>query len=260
MLELHQIWAGYGPESALRGVNLKVAAGQIVALVGANGAGKSTLAKVVSGLIVPSQGHVVFDGNEIEKLGPRLRVKAGIVHVPEGREVFSGLSVRDNLLMGAFTVANIGGEAEARIREACASFPELLKRLDSPAGNLSGGQQQMLAIARGLMAKPKLLILDEPSLGLAPLLVAEIFAIIATLRRQGLAILLSEQNARLSLDLADEGYVLESGRVAMSGRASDLLADEELARRYLGAGISNVEDSQRRRDDMAAKIAPMFRR
>jgi branched-chain amino acid transport system ATP-binding protein len=240
MLETRRLCAGYDELPVLRDIDLSVGREEIVALVGANGAGKSTLVKALSGLVSPSAGSIVLDGVPISRLTPRERVLRGIVHVPEGRQVFAGLTIAENLRLGAWAQrGQLDARAMAqRLQRVCERFPILLERLDHPAGTLSGGQQQMLAIARGLMAEPRFLLLDEPSLGLAPLLVTEIFRLIQSLRAQGISILLSEQNARLSLAIADRAYVIETGKVALEGRGSDLLVMPEVAERYLGVGKS----------------------
>jgi len=238
MLEVERLVTGYGAHAVVDGIDLSVGKGEIVALVGANGAGKSTLVKAISGLLPAHSGRILFEGRSIERTTPRERVLLGIAHVPEGRQVFAGLSIAENLKLGAWcTRRRLGaaGVAES-IERVCRRFPVLSERLGEPAGTLSGGQQQMLAIARGLMAQPRLLVLDEPSLGLSPLLVVEIFRLIEELRAQGLAILLAEQNARLSLAVADRGYVIETGRVAMQGTGRELLASGDVAERYLGVG------------------------
>ena len=236
MLELRGIAAGYGRAAVLEGVEIEVKAGEIVALIGANGAGKSTLMKTVSGLVPVRAGEIRFDGRRIDALSSAKRVALGISHVPEGRQIFAGLSVEQNLRLGGY--ADASGVSAERLRRICAPFPMLLERLAEPAANLSGGQQQMLAICRGLMGNPRLLMLDEPSLGLSPLLVGEIFRVIAELRAQNLAILLSEQNARQSLAIADRGYVIETGRIVLAGAAADLFANPELAEKYFGVGVS----------------------
>ncbi len=240
MLEISSLHTGYGDVGVLHGIDLTVGAGEIVALIGANGAGKTTLAKAISGLLPARRGRIRFAGSDIARLPPRQRVLLGIAHVPEGRQIIAGLTVGENLRLGAYARRGQLGEAGivARIGEICQHFPVLLERLDETAGNLSGGQQQMLAIARALMVAPKLLILDEPSLGLSPTLVAEIFRLIGGLRARGLAILLSEQNARLSLAIADRAYVIEMGRVVIAGRGSELLGSPEIAERYLGVGAA----------------------
>ena len=238
MLELHALTAGYGDAAVLQGVDLTVAAGEIVALIGANGAGKSTLARVIAGILRPREGGIVYDGKSITHLSPRARIALGIAQVPEGRQIIAGLTVEENLRLGAYPLRRHldRGTIDRRIAAVCQQFPQLRERLAMSAGNLSGGQQQMLAIARALMTEPRLLVLDEPSLGLSPALVTEVFALIKTLRMRGIAVLLSEQNARMSLAIADRGYVLEMGRVALAGRGSELLADPAVAERYLGMG------------------------
>ncbi len=238
MLEIEHLAAGYGRDSVLHNVALAVRQGEIVALIGANGAGKSTLMKTISGLIAPRQGEIRFDGRRIDALSSARRVELGIAHVPEGRQIFPALTVAENLRLGAYATPLAAAAMAERIAAVCRPFPMVLERLDEPAANLSGGQQQMLAICRGLMSAPRLLMLDEPSLGLAPLLVGEIFRIVAELRARNLAILLVEQNARQSLAIADRGYVLEGGRVVMSGPAADLLANPDLAEKYFGVGGS----------------------
>ena len=238
MLELHDISAGYGGVNVIRGIDLSVRAGEIVTLVGANGAGKSTLVKTISGLVPARSGTITFDDRRIETASTATRMRRGIAHVPEGRQVFAGLTVAENLALGAYVHGGRPEQMQARLAEVGARFPVLRDRMSALAGNLSGGQQQMLAIGRGLMAAPKLMILDEPSLGLAPRLVVEMFELIQGLRRQGLAILLSEQNAQLSLAIADRGYVIENGRVALSGSGQDLLRSKDVADRYLGVGAT----------------------
>ncbi len=230
MLELRDLSTGYGGRPVVHGVNL--------ALVGANGAGKSTIAKAISGLLPALDGDIRFDGRSIAALSPAERVRGGIVHVPEGRQIFIGLSVAENLELGAYSRRD--GLTRAAFDEALRSvytrFPVLEARARDVAGHLSGGQQQMLAIGRGLMSRPLLLILDEPSLGLSPSLVDEVFRLIAGLREQGLAILLAEQNARMSLAVADRAYVIENGRVVLSGAATSLMKSDDIAARYLGLG------------------------
>ena len=250
MLELRGLCAGYGGAEVLRGVSLHVGAGEVVALVGANGAGKSTLVKAVSGLLRPSAGEVLFDGAPVHGLAVADRVRRGIVHVPEGRQVFAGLSARANLRLGAYLDPR---DADARVLDACSAFPDIAARLDAAAGTFSGGQQQMLAIARGLMARPRLLLLDEPSLGLSPMLVADVFRLVASLRARGIAVLLAEQNARAALAIADRGIVIENGRVAMEGTGDALLGSPEVAERYLGTGTATqVSQDESRR--LAARL------
>jgi branched-chain amino acid transport system ATP-binding protein len=232
MLEVRALRAGYGAIEVLRGVDLAVAAGEIVALLGSNGAGKSTLNNNVSGLYRPLAGTIRFDGKDIAGTPSMRIVEAGLIQVPEGRRVFPNLSVHENLELGSY---RRGRAARAKNLERVLSiFPRLKERLTQSAGTLSGGEQQMLAIGRGLMGEPKLLILDEPSLGLSPLLVEEMFALIGRLNRDGLAILLVEQNVVQSLAIAHRAYVLENGRIGLSGKAADLAQDPELRKSYLG--------------------------
>jgi len=231
MLEVRSLEARYGRIPALHGVTLEVRAGEVVALVGANGAGKTTLLRALSG-VQPSQGKISFEGASIEKSTPEQRVSLGIIQCPEGRQVFGPLSVEDNLRLGAFRRGR--GDAARSLGEVYGRFPALAERRQQPAGTLSGGQQQMLAIGRALMARPRLLLLDEPSMGLAPRLVAEIFACIRTLRSADTALLLVEQNAAGALAIADRGYVLETGRVVLSGTGPALLADGSVRAAYLG--------------------------
>ena len=229
MLEVLSLDSRYGRIPALRGVELRVRTGELVALVGANGAGKTTLLRAISGVQPCSAGSIAFDGRSLNRLSARRRVQLGIVQVPEGRQVFGPLSVQDNLLLGAFA----RGRADA-LDGVLAMFPALQQKRHEPAGTLSGGQQQMLAIGRALMASPKLLLLDEPSMGLAPRLVAEIFAQIAGLKALGTTILLVDQNARAALAIADRGYVMETGRVVLDGPAAQLLRDPQVQQAYLG--------------------------
>ncbi|WP_333825275.1 ABC transporter ATP-binding protein [Pinisolibacter sp.] len=240
ILSLSGLTVGYDSNPVLTGIDLDVAQGEIVTLVGANGAGKSTMVRTIAGLMRPTAGDVVYEGRSIVRSSPAERLRLGLALVPEGRQVFAGLTVRENLALGTHAVHGSIDAAERRRRldEVLDLFPVLAQRLDSPAGNFSGGQQQMLAIGRGLMSGPRLLMLDEPSLGLSPLLVSEIFRLICSLRDRGLSILLAEQNARSALAVADRGYVLENGRVALSGSAADLLGSSEIAERYLGAGAA----------------------
>jgi branched-chain amino acid transport system ATP-binding protein len=234
LLELRNVSVGYGRNRVLRNVDLTLERGEIVTLLGANGAGKSTLAKAISGLLRVETGTILLDGEAIEMMPPAERLRRGLAHVPEGRQIFAGMTVAENLELGAYasTQANHAEQLEA----VFALFPVLRQRMNDLAGNFSGGQQQMLAIARGLMSRPKILLLDEPSLGIAPLLVAEIFRLIVALRAQGITILLAEQNARQALSIADRGYVFENGKITLSGLSSDLLNSAEIAERYLGMG------------------------
>ncbi len=257
-LELRDVSAGYGGVDVIHGIDLSVRPGEIVTLVGANGAGKSTLVKTISGLVPTRAGTITFHGRRVETLATAARMRLGIVHVPEGRQIFSGLTVGENLALGAYVHRRRGEDANARLAEVGARFPVLRERFAALAGNLSGGQQQMLAIGRGLMAAPRLLILDEPSLGLAPRLVSEMFELVRGMREQGLAILLSEQNARMSLAIADRGYVIENGRVALSGGGQELLGSREVAERYLGIGKAQSE-SATPGDRLADRLRPLLR-
>jgi len=226
--------AAYGVVAALRGIDLTVAPGELVCLIGANGAGKSSTLRAISGLLRPSAGRIVFDGNEIQGQEPAAILETGIAHCPEGRRVFPHLTVHENLAMGAY-VRRDRHAVTADIERVCAHFPILGERRRQMAGTLSGGEQQMLAIGRALMSRPRLILLDEPSLGLAPAIVEATFAIIAGIRREGTTVLMVEQNAYLALRMADRGYVMETGRIVLEGRASDLLADDHVRRAYLGA-------------------------
>lgn len=241
VLSMKNIETFYGPIMAIRGVSIEVPKGQIVAILGANGAGKTTLMKTISGVMDPEKGQVVLEGKEIQGKDPDHIVRAGIAHVPEGREVFPFLTVHENLMMGAYTRKdreNIATDIEMVFEY----FPILKERRDQQAGTMSGGQQQMLAIGRGLMAKPKVMLLDEPSLGLSPLLVQEIFTIIKRLNaEQGVTMMLVEQNANVALKAAHYGYVLEIGRIVMAGEAKKLLASQDIQEFYLG----QTGDSQR---------------
>ncbi len=229
MLDVTALSSRYGRIPALAGVDLRVGSGELVALVGANGAGKTTLLRTISGVQPASGGAIRLNGQDLARLSARQRVQLGIVQVPEGRQVFGPLSVEDNLLLGAFARGSADG-----LDQVMVMFPALAQKRREPAGTLSGGQQQMLAIGRALMAAPKLLLLDEPSMGLAPRLVAEIFAQIAELKRQGTTILLVDQNARAALAIADRGYVMETGRIVFQGPAAELLRDAHVQQAYLG--------------------------
>ena len=253
-LSIRGLHAGYGRSPVLQGIDLSVEAGSLVALIGANGAGKSTLLKCVSGLIRPTAGEIRVDGRRIERLGPAAIVRLGVSHVPERRQVFVELSVVDNLRLGAYRARLSPGELARRVDETLALFPVLAARLADDAVALSGGQQQMLAIARGLMSRPRLLMLDEPSLGLAPALVREIFAALGKLREGGLSILLVEQNARGSLAIADRGYVLDSGRVALDGTGQELLVSPDVVHRYLGVGAADHQGA------VAPRASPLAER
>lgn len=233
MLELEGVHTFYGPIHALKGISLKVAEGSIVAVLGANGAGKTTLINTISGLIHPQRGRIEFQGQRIERLAPERIVRLGITQVPEGRQLFPDLTVAENLRMGAFTRRDKAG-VKRDLAWVLGHFPALEERLSQLAGTLSGGEQQMLAIARALMARPKLLLLDEPSLGLSPKLVRELFRIIKNLNEEGTSMLLAEQNAHMALSIAHYGYVLETGAIALEGEAEELKRDERVRRLYLG--------------------------
>src|SRR6266480_4630208 len=223
----------YGMIEAVKGIDLSLERGEITTLLGANGAGKSTTLLALSGWLKPTSGSIRLDDVEIGKLKPHRIVAHGLVQVPEGREILTTLTVRENLLLGAYRRAH-RGEIAADLEAMLVMFPRLRDRLDGAAGNLSGGEQQMLAIARALMAKPRLLLLDEPSMGLAPILVQEILDVVRGLKQAGLTVLLVEQNARAALAIADRGYVVETGRIATSGSAVELLADARVQAAYLG--------------------------
>jgi branched-chain amino acid transport system ATP-binding protein len=232
LLTIEGLRAGYGAVEVLRGVDLHIAPGELVALLGSNGAGKTTLNSVVSGLVPTWSGRVMFDGQDLTDAHYRRVVQAGLIQVPEGRKVFPNLSVLENLELGAFTRAR--ERRSQNLMRVFDIFPRLRERETQLAGTMSGGEQQMLAIGRGLMAEPKLLILDEPSLGLSPLLVEELFTLIAQLRAGGLAILLVEQNVGQSLEIADRAYVMENGSIRFSGTSTELLASDALRQAYLG--------------------------
>ena len=232
MLEVKGLESRYGRIPALKGVDLEVRAGELVALVGANGAGKTTLLRSISGVQPIAAGSIVFNDSNITAASPARRVRLGIAQVPEGRQVFAPLSVEDNLRLGAYTRSV--AEAAATLERVYAMFPALASRRAAAAGTLSGGQQQMLAIGRALMTRPRLLLLDEPSMGLAPRLVEEIFACVTALRAADTAIFLVDQNARAALSIADRGYVLETGRIVLAGTGAGLLEDESVQAAYLG--------------------------
>jgi len=232
LLEVRGLHAGYGLFEVLRGIDLDVQEGEIVAVLGTNGVGKTTLNRVLSGLIVPRGGGVRFRGEDITGADHARIVRTGLIHVPEGRKIFPNLSVRDNLLLGAY--ARGRAERDKTLEGVLATFPRLKERLRQVAGSMSGGEQQMLAIGRGLMSQPRLLILDEPSLGLSPLLTEELFDLIRRLNTGGLAILVVEQNVVQSLEVARRAYVIENGVVALSGPAGDLAGDARLKSTYLG--------------------------
>ncbi len=233
MLEVRDLHIAYGKIRAVQGVSLDVAEGEIVALIGANGAGKSSTMHAICGVVRLARGEIRLSGERIDRLPSHKIMRRGIAHVPEGRMIFAGLTIAENLQVGAYVVRERGALAH-QMEELFELFPVLKERLDDRAANLSGGQLQMLALAPGLMARPKLLLLDEPSLGLAPRTVQEVFALIRRLRDQGITILLVEQNVRQALAIADRGYVLEGGQIILEGRSEELLENELLVSSYLG--------------------------
>ena len=234
MLDVREVYASYGRKiKALHGVSLHVREGEIVCLIGANGAGKSTLLKTLSGLLWPESGEIVFNGHRVDSVPAHRTASLGLVHVPEGRRIFPRLTVLENLQMGAFT-RPAGKERDQDLRRVCDLFPVLGERLTQEGSTLSGGEQQMLAIGRALMARPKLLLLDEPSMGLAPLVVRKIFSVISDIHRSGTPLLLVEQNAQEALRIAHRGYVIETGRIVQEGLASALLKDPAVRAAYLG--------------------------
>ncbi|MCS6903700.1 MAG: ABC transporter ATP-binding protein [Candidatus Bipolaricaulota bacterium] len=236
MLQLEEIEVRYGPIIALRDLSLKISEGQIVTVLGANGAGKTTLLRTISGLLRPTKGRIRFDSRELQRASPEEIVRLGIIQVPEGRQLFPDLTVRENLWMGSYSRRD--GEITRDWERVLGYFPVLRERLSQAAGTLSGGEQQMLAIGRALMARPKLLLLDEPSLGLAPVVVQQLFRFLKELNRsEKMTILLAEQNAHMSLGIAHEGYVLETGTVQLFGSASELQRNSQVQRLYLGGRV-----------------------
>jgi len=234
MLSVKDLNVYYGVIQALKGISLNLNEGEIVALIGANGAGKSTTLKTISGIMHPREGSIEFNGVNITAKPAQDIVRMGIVHVPEGRKIFARMTVLENLFMGAFTV-NDKVQIKRDIQEMFTRFPRLAERKNQLGGTLSGGEQQMLTIARGLMSHPKLLLLDEPSMGLAPLLVEQIFEIIQTINEQGTTILLVEQNAQMALAVSDRAYVIETGTITIEGNGDDLLKNDSVVKAYLGA-------------------------
>ncbi len=233
LLKVEGIETYYGKVAALKGISFEVGKGQIVTLLGSNGAGKSTTLRTVSGLINPSAGKVTFCGEDITKMPPHEIVKRGLIHLPEGRHIFKDLTVTENLELGSYTLKD-NNERKRRLHRVFERFPILAKRCRQMGGTLSGGEQQMLAVGRGLMSEPKLLLMDEPSMGIAPLIVRDITNIIKTLHEEGTTILLVEQNAKMALGLADYGYVLDTGSIALEGKGADLRKDEKVVKAYLG--------------------------
>ncbi len=234
LLVLENVHTYYGNVHALKGISLTVEEGEIVTLIGANGAGKTTTLRTISGLVRPREGRIVFDGHELNKVPAHKIVYMGISHAPEGRKIFPTLTVEENLLLGAYSLGNDRKAIEANKERVFALFPRLAERRRQLAGTLSGGEQQMLAIGRALMSRPRLLLLDEPSLGLAPMLVRAIFETIKEINRQGVTILLVEQNARAALKLAHRAYVMETGKIVLWGPSHELIKDERVRKAYLG--------------------------
>ena len=235
LLELKNVSSAYGSVEALRGVSLHVEKGEIVTLLGANGAGKSTTLRTISGLIRPTSGEIWFEGQRIDTASPEHIVRMGVSHVPEGRRIFPGLTVKENIMLGSTGRGRLSRQQMAEgVEEMFGIFPDIKRFADALGWTLSGGQQQMLAVARGLMAKPKLLLLDEPSLGLAPVIVQQLFATIRQIHALGTTILLVEQNAHMALSVAARGYVLETGSMTVEGTTSQLLDNEEVRAAYLG--------------------------
>jgi branched-chain amino acid transport system ATP-binding protein len=232
VLEIDELHVAYGPILALRGISIEVQAGRIISIIGSNGAGKTTLLNTICGLVRQRSGTIRFEGRELPRFTHQV-VKLGIVQVPEGRKVFGGLTVRENLMAGGYSLDG-GVRVQQNIEKMFDLYPILRERQDQQAGTLSGGEQQMLAICRGLMAQPKLILLDEPSLGLGPIMVKGVFTLIGRIREQGITVVLVEQNARKALALSDYAYVLENGLVTMRGRGSDLLCDPAVKKAYLG--------------------------
>jgi branched-chain amino acid transport system ATP-binding protein len=252
MLEVRDLRAGYRAGEVLHGLTFSVAPGEIVALVGANGAGKSTTLKAISGVLRPDAGAVTVDGRVLSGRSSEEAVQAGMAHVPEGRQVFSNLSVADNLMLGAYATKRRGEPVEQRLADVLELFPALAERLQRYAGSLSGGEQQMLAIGRGLMSDPRYLLLDEPSVGLAPQVTTRIFEAIERLRDAGKGILLVEQNGRLALAISERAHLLEGGSITLSGTGEELLRNDEVVEHYLGVGTSL--GSQPRREALTAAL------
>jgi branched-chain amino acid transport system ATP-binding protein len=240
VLELAEVWSLYGRVPALHGVSLEVEQGEIVALIGANGAGKSTTLRTISGVLKPPFGHVRLNGQEITGLAPEKVAAAGIAHVPEGRRVFPGFTVRENLELAALALGRSNGQIREDVDRVMEMFPRLRERHKQYGWSLSGGEQQMLVIGRGLVARPQLLMLDEPSLGLAPALVEQVFDVVEEIRARGTTILLVEQNANMALSVADRGYVLELGTITAQGSAAELAESDLVRKSYLGIGAEEL--------------------
>ncbi|WP_100372383.1 ABC transporter ATP-binding protein [Bacillus sp. FJAT-45037] len=235
MLVLNDLTVSHGPQVVLEQIDLTIEEGELVVLLGANGAGKSTLFHAISGLLKPTSGELLFKGKSLQKLSASQIVREGVVQCAEGRMLFAQMTVHDNLKMGAFSYKKNKAEITSQLDYVYKLFPDLMKKKQAPAGSLSGGQQQMVAIGRALMAKPKLLLLDEPSLGLAPLIVEQMFSIIKEVNKGGVTVLLAEQNAYAALSISSRGYVLENGRLKVEGTKEELLGNEEIRKAYIGA-------------------------
>lgn len=233
MLTLHEVRAGYGRTTILHGIDITVGAGEVVTIVGANGAGKTTTLRTIAGLVRPTTGRITFEGEDIGRLTPHEVVARGITLIPEGRQLFPFMTVRDNLRMGAYT-PHARGRVAQTMDEVMDLFPRVREKLEQHAGSLSGGEQQMVAIARGLMARPRLLMFDEPSLGLAPIIVKQVFDVVERIVATGVTVLIVEQNVFRTLSIADRGYVLENGEIVMSDTGAALLRDDHVRRAYLG--------------------------
>lgn len=233
MLEIRDLEVYYGMIQAIKGVSFQVNQGEVIALIGANGAGKTTILHTITGLLSPKKGSVIYEGTDITKIPAHKIVSLGMAHVPEGRRIFADLSVYENLKMGAYTRKD-KAEIEETLEKVYERFPRLKERKNQMAGTLSGGEQQMLAMGRALMSKPKIILMDEPSMGLSPILVNEIFDIIQEVSKSGTTVLLVEQNAKKALSIADRAYVLETGRIVLDGKAEDLLNDDSIKKAYLG--------------------------
>lgn len=239
LLEINDIRVAYGKIEALQGVSFSADAGEIVSIIGANGAGKTTTLKTISGLLKPTSGTMTFNGTDIATVAPFARVDLGISQVPEGRGIFPGMTVLENLEMGKYHRKNARAELHEDLERVYHLFPRVKERAQQPAGTLSGGEQQMVAIGRALMARPQLLLLDEPSMGLAPMIVQQIFEIVTQINSEGMTIVLVEQNAQKALSVADRAYVMETGTVVLSGDAKALLHDDKVKAAYLGAGAGH---------------------
>jgi len=233
MLEIQDVCFSYGTIQALRNIRMQISKGELVTLIGSNGAGKTTMLSLISGLMVPSSGSIIFEGEDVTRMPAFKHVSRGLIHVPEGRQIFAKMTIEENLRLGGYLVGD-SGEYKRRLDEVVSLFPWLGERRKQNAGSLSGGEQQMLAIARALIGKPRLLLLDEPSLGLSPVLTRQVFEAIENLKHHGITILLVEQNAYEALQISSRAYILETGRITMSGLSKDFINNEEIKQAYLG--------------------------